>query len=526
MIAFRIGELARGGDAGAIVESSTDLALRLSRAIETFADRPACRGGRWQPDYRSLGELARACSSRLCAAGLAPNEPVLVKVSNRAEDFAAFLGVWMAGGVVVPVHRSVPPAVLELMQAKARARFELDPDPDDRKALHALRAVAVGEPGPSTCSAGADRPLLDDAAFVIFTSGSTGAPKGVVLTHSRFAAKLDAIRSMLPALAPGDGVLLVLNNTFSFGIWMALLCLLSGGCLVLRERFDPADFAQTLVRERIVRVGVVPTMMRSMAAGLSPRAIVRAAHALRQAQCLREVLIGGESLGLELSARVRRLIAPARLYDIYGLTETSTCDFFLLPDDYPAHPDSIGRASPGVRWRIVDGAGADVHAGETGELMIRSEFVMAGYLDDPQLTAASLRAGWLATGDLARAGADGFVSIVGRSKELIVRGGNKVTPQEIERAACECPGVAAAMAAGLPDPVMGQRIHLMVVAAPGAALDAGSLVRFLRGRLERFKQPDYIYLGDGLPTGRTGKLDRRRLQEMIVEGMPAASAAS
>ncbi len=508
------------------MESGAQLGSRLSKAIETFADRPAFSGGRWQPDYRGLGKLARACAARLSAAGLSPDEPVLVRVSNRAEDFAAFLGVWMAGGVVVPVHRSMPGPVLGLMQAKARARFELDPDPEDREALGALRPAIAGESGLPTYRKGEDRPLLAGAAFVIFTSGSTGVPKGVVLTHRRFAAKLDAIASMLPGLAPGDRVLLVLNNTFSFGIWMAMLCLLAGGCLVLRERFDPADFVRTLVNESVVRVGVVPTMMRSLAAGLSPATLAQAARALRRRRALREVLIGGESLGTGLSASLRHLIAPAQLYDIYGLTETSTCDFFLLPDDYPAHPDSIGQASPGVQWRIVDDAGTDVHAGETGELMIRSEFVMSGYLDDPELTAASLREGWLATGDLARASGDGFVSIVGRSKELIIRGGNKVTPQEIERAACECPGVAAAMAAGLPDPVMGQRIHLMVVAAPGAALDAARLARFLRGRLERFKQPDFLYLGDCLPTGRTGKLDRRRLQEMIVEGMPAASAAS
>jgi long-chain acyl-CoA synthetase len=254
--------------------------------------------------------------------------------------------------------------------------------------------------------------------------------------------------------------------------------------------------------------------------------IARVSHGLRRAQCLRDVLIGGEPLGLALSARIRRLIAPARLFDIYGLTETSTCDFFLLPEDYPAHPDSIGRPSPGVQSRIVDEAGVDLASGETGELMIRSDFMMAGYLDDPGLTAASLRGGWLATGDLARATDDGFVSIVGRSKELIVRGGNKVTPQEIERAACECPGVAAAMATGLPDRVLGERIHLMVVAAPGVRLDAGGLAAFLRGRLERFKQPDFVYLGDTLPTGRTGKLDRRRLREMIEDGMIAALAAS
>ncbi len=140
---------------------------------------------------------------------------------------------------------------------------------------------------------------------------------------------------------------------------------------------------------------------------------------------------------------------------------------------------------------------------------------MAGYLGDPALTAAAFSDGWFRTGDLAICDDDGFVSIVGRSKELIVRGGNKITPLEVERALCRCEGVAAAMVAAMPDAVLGQRIGALLVPDPGAALDAVAIRAQLASHLEKFKFPDQCFVGRELPTGRTGKIERGRLAAEI-----------
>ena len=454
-----------------------NLGTLLADAAARFSAREAMPGLRFADFLAS----SLAVKESLERARLRLHEPVHVRVSNQPLDFAAYLGVWLAGGVVVPVHRASPPGALEHVLGKTRARFEWD----------ARLNPLADQPPPA-------RPMLDDAALVVFTSGSSGLPKGAVLSHRAFAGKLAAIQSLLQ-FAEGERTLLVLNITFSFGIWVALLTLLHGGVLLPRERFAAANFLRDLQREAINRVAVVPTMMRSLVLDV-------AAENLRfEGADLRQVLIGGETLGKGLGETLRALFAPAGLIDIYGLTETSTCDFFLMPADAGRYAGCIGRASPGVRYRIA----------QDGELLIASPFLMSGYLDEPAL--APIRDGWLATGDLASERAPGVVEIGGRKKEVISRGGAKVAPQEIEFACSAHPGVAAALAVGRPDERLGQRIHLLVVPrAPG--LTPAELRAFLAERLERYKLPDVLYFARELPAGRTGKADRGRFAAMIEKG--------
>jgi long-chain acyl-CoA synthetase len=436
-------------------------------------------------------------------AGLAANEPVHVRISNQPLDLAAYAGVWLGGGVVVPVHRSSPPGSVAHVVSKTRARFEWD------------RSLKILSDAPPPA-----RPILDGAALIVFTSGSSGLPKGAVLSHRAFAGKLEAIQSLLGFVQP-DRTLLVLNITFSFGIWVALLTLLHGGCLLPREKFVAGAFLKDLEDSRATQVAVVPTMMRSLILDVAESHLRCAAPALRQ------VLIGGETLGKGLGETLRALFAPAPLIDIYGLTETSTCDFFLLAHEAERYAGCIGRPSPGVRFRILDNDGNAVPQGEIGELNISSPFLMNGYLDEPAL--APIRDGWLATGDLAREREPGVVEIGGRKKELIYRGGNKVSPLEIEFACSAHPKVAATLAVGRPDQRLGQRIHALVVPRNKeneADLTPAEVYAFLSSRLERYKLPDVLYFARELPAGRTGKADRGRFAAMLEanELVPAGEA--
>jgi long-chain acyl-CoA synthetase len=437
--------------------------------------------------FREFLSAADEVRAALASAGLAADEPVHVRVSNRPQDLAAYLGVWLAGGVVVPVHRGSPPGAVSHIVSKTRARFEVDGQ---------LRTLQDERP-PA-------RPILEGAALIVFTSGSSGMPKGAVLSHRAFAGKLAAIQSLLQ-FGRDDRTLLVLNITFSFGIWVALLTLLQGGHLTCRERFFSATFLKDLESEKISRVAVVPTMMRSLILDTPPARLEHEAKAMAGKNTLRHVLIGGETLGKGLGETLRGLFAPAQLIDIYGLTETSTCDFFLMPEDAGRYAGCIGRPSPGVRYRIA----AD------GELWISSPFLMNGYLDEPGLQP--IVDGWLATGDLARERDPGVVEVGGRKKELIYRGGNKIAPLEVEFACTAHPNVAAALAVGRPDERLGQRIHALIVPrAPGLA--AAELRAFLGQRLEKYKQPDVLYFASDLPAGRTGKADRGRFAKMIEAG--------
>jgi long-chain acyl-CoA synthetase len=435
----------------------------------------------------------------LARAGLAANEAVHVRISNQPLDLAAYAGVWLAGGVVVPVHRSSPPGAAAHVVAKTRARFEWD---------GSLKSLSDAPP--------AARPILDGAALIVFTSGSSGMPKGAVLSHGAFAGKLEAIQSLL-AFGQSDRTLLVLNITFSFGIWVALLTLLHGGCLLPREKFAAGAFLKDLEDSHATQVAVVPTMMRSLILDV-PQSRLRCA-----APALRQVLIGGETLGKALGETLRALFAPAPLIDIYGLTETSTCDFFLLAHEAERYAGCIGRPSPGVRFRILDNDGKPVPQGEIGELNISSPFLMSGYLDEPALTP--IHDGWLATGDLARERDPGVVEIGGRKKELIYRGGSKVSPLEIEFACSAHPKVAAALAVGRPDERLGQRIHALIVPRE-PDLTPAEVYAFLAARLERYKHPDVLYFARELPAGRTGKADRGRFAAMLEanELVPAGEA--
>ncbi len=494
------------------------LAAQLRAAALAHGPRIAVRGEAAELSYSALLVDAERLAGELLDLGVRADEPVLVQVSNQVSDFSAFLGVWLAQAVVVPVHRTSPPGVIAAVQAKAACRFRLDLERSECLPIEPLDRASdpapdpVPDPAPHTATA-----LLRDAALVIFTSGSTGSPKGVVLTHAAFAGKLRENQRML-SFDADDKVLLVLNNTFSFGIWLALLTFLAGGTLVVRSRFSVADLIQTLETEKITRLGVVPTMIRALFASRSTAAGTQAQTEILPSAHLRDVLIGGEPLSAELSVSLRRFIAPAQLYDIYGLTETSTSDFVLLPKDYPHHPGSIGRAANRVEYRIVGERGQALPSGSSGELELRTPFIMAGYLGDEALTQQAFRDGWFKTGDLAVADAAGFVSIVGRLKELIVRGGNKITPLEVERALMQCPGVAAALVVGLPDPVLGERIHALLITATGNQLDAVAIKSALLGNLEKYKHPDVYYLGQELPTGRTGKVDRGQLANLLKAG--------
>lgn len=451
--------------------------------------------------YSEFLAAAHHVCDALKRAGIAVDEPVHVRISNHPLDLAAYAGVWLAGGVVVPVHRSAPAGATAHVLTKTCARFECDALADAP-----LRRLAERAP-PA-------RPMLEGAALVVFTSGSSGLPKGAVLSHRAFIGKLQAIQTLLH-FGQTDRTMLVLNITFSFGIWVALLTLLHGGCVLARERFAAARFLPDLEESRATRVAVVPTMMRSLILDVALSQLEAHGRRLAAAGALRGVLIGGEMLGAGLGATVRAIFRPAELIDIYGLTETSTCDFFLMPADAERYAGCIGRPSPGVRYRIVGESAEALPPGEMGELQISSPFLMSGYLDEPALEP--IKAGWLATGDLARERDPGVVELVGRKKELIYRGGHKVSPQEIEFACGAHPRVAAALAVGRPDERMGQRIHLLVVPrAPGVT--AAELRGFLSGHLEKYKLPDAFYFAAALPAGRTGKADRGQFVALLERG--------
>lgn len=484
--------------------SGGTLGAVLDAACRRFADRAAVQDWHESLSYAELSGRAQTIAGDLLAAHAAPDEPVIVVVGNRGVDFAAFLGIWRAGCVAVPTHHTAPQAVLAGLIERTGARFVVDPTAVDDGAVRRLERAAPPERG-----------LLRGAAFVIFTSGSTGLPKGAVISHRALCGKLAANDSYL-RFGCDTRTLLALQITFSFGIWVSLLTLAKGGSLFTLEKFDAARALESIARHAIERVAFVPTMLRAILALIAEEP--GKMQNLREACSLRLLMTGGEPLGAQLGAQARALFSTARLVDIYGLTETATSDFVLQGADLDTYPGCIGRPAPGVEFRIVGDDGRESAEGETGELQIRTPYAMNGYLDADDLTRAAFADSYFRTGDLARERGPGVVELVGRAKEIISRGGSKVAPLEVEQILMQHPDVAQALVTGVPDLQVGERIHALIVARPGKPPSGEELRAWAIERMEKYKLPDKWHFAAELPLGRTGKVDRGRLRELIVAG--------
>lgn len=438
-------------------------------------------------DGLALSPESMLTRARAIARDLSPvvrGEPVLATTANAPLDLAAMLGIWLAGGVVVPLDAGAAAATAQRLQQATGARF--------RVAHDGVASLSTARPP--------QRELLREAALVVFTSGSTGQPKGVVIGHDRMAGKLDVL-GRLVRLSAADRVVVPLRLTFIFGIWVSLLAVRSGSRLALMPKFTPETIANALAGGATV-LAAVPTMLRTMLTAGPPAAPL-----------LRAILTGGETLGVALGTSLRAALPQAGLTDLYGLTETGSCDFCLLPHEHDAGAGSIGRPTEQVAFRLIGADEQPAPDGASAELCIKTPFGMLGYLDDPALAAGD---GYFRTGDLGRVRADGRLEIVGRIKEIISRGGNKIAPAEIDALLCAHPLVAAALCAGVPDARLGEAIHAVVVAKPNAELTADALRHWAAERIERYKVPDAIHFRDALPTGSTGKVRRAGVAELVL----------
>ena len=433
---------------------------------------------------------AQAISHALAANALAPGEPVLCRVANEPLDLVALLGTWLAGGVAVPLTSAAAPATVAGVQQATGARLSISGE--------RVYTIAPQRPAP--------RELLRDAALIVFTSGSTGKPKGVVLGHQRLARKLEVLDRLLQFSAD-DIVIVPLQLSFIFGIWVSLLSILSGSHLVLMPKFTTAGLVDELAAGASV-LAVVPTMLRTLLAQTPAPA----------GPNLRSLLSGGESLGHHLADALRGTFPRTDIYDLYGLTETGSCDFCLPARELAVGLGSIGHPTEEVQYRIADADGGPAKPGAAGELLLKTPFGMLGYLDDPALSAAAYVDGYLRTGDQARLRPDGRVEIVGRLKDIISRGGNKISPAEIDALLVCHPQVTGALCAGIADPRLGEAIAAIVTVAAGADLTPDALRQWAAQRIEKFKVPDLILICDALPTGSTGKSSRAAVARLVLAG--------
>ncbi|MGH3681671.1 MAG: long-chain-fatty-acid--CoA ligase [Natronosporangium sp.] len=490
-----------------------NLATNLLRAAARHPERPAIRLDDEVHSYRRLAAGAAAVAGWLRERRVGPGDRVALQLPNLPLFAVCYYGILAAGAIAVPLNPLFKPREIAYHLADSQAALLLaDPSAAEPASAGADRAgvpCRVLDPDTAAELAAGTGPLepaaraAEDTAVILYTSGTTGVPKGAELTHANLSRNAEVVRDTLQRTGPEDVIFGGLPLYHSFGQTSALNAgIASGSCLTLLPRFEPGKALEILQRDRVTVFLGVPTMYAALL--LHPDA------ATADLSPLRLCVSGGASLPMELlHGFENRFGCP--ILEGYGLSETSPVATFNHPDR-PRKPGSIGTPIDGVQTRIVDPAdGRDLPAGEVGEVWIRGHNVMKGYWRRPEATTEAVTDGWFRTGDLARADPDGYLFIVDRIKDLVIRGGYNVYPREVEEVLYEHPAVAEAAVVGIPHPTLGQEVGAAVALKPGATATAEELRGFVKEQVAPQKYPRYVWLLDELPKGPTGKLLKREI---------------
>ncbi|MFE6924485.1 class I adenylate-forming enzyme family protein [Nocardia sp. NPDC057663] len=443
--------------------------------------------------------LARvdAAASVLHRAGVRDGDVVAVVLPNRVELVVILFAAWRLGAAVTPVNPGLTDDDIRYQIEDSGAEVVIG-EPD--RAAVTLDVAALAESaGPVTAA-----PPSNSLALIIYTSGTTGRPKGVLLGHENLAAMCSMIIDAL-GLDDSDHSLLILPLFHVNGIVVSVLSpLLAGGRTTVAGKFSASGFFDTVERVRPTYFSAVPAiyaMLVAQADGASP-----------DTSSLRLAICGAAPMPAELIARFEQRYGVP-IVEGYGLSE-GTCASTLNPVAGPRKPGTVGVPLPGQTVAIMDPDGEPAAAGEPGEVVVRGPNVMRGYLGKQAETAKTVVAGWLHTGDVGYFDADGYLVLVDRIKDMIIRGGENLYPKEIENALYRHPAVHEAAVVGVPDAVLGEVPVAHVVAAPHTTVTVEELTAHCRAELATFKVPAAIVLTAEMPRNPVGKIDKKRLRVM------------
>ncbi|MFK0284676.1 long-chain fatty acid--CoA ligase [Streptomyces sp. NPDC090499] len=489
-----------------------NLAHHVPDGAGTHPDRPALRLGDTVVSCRALDRDSARTAGLLRDRGVRPGDRVALMLPNVPEFAVVYYGVLRAGGVVVPMNPLLKSREIRyyLGDSGARTLFAWHDFADE--AITGARqadaeAVVVG-PGALDELLEGVRPRAgltdrqdDDTAVILYTSGTTGRPKGAELTHANLDRNCAVAAGGLFRLTPDDVIFGGLPLFHAFGQTCTLnAAVASGACLTLLPRFDAAQALEILDAHGVTVFAGVPTVYS--------RLVRQPGKEGYDTSRLRVCLAGGAELPLQVLYDFQAAFGCVVL-EGYGLSETSPVVSVNTEQAGP-RPGSVGTPIPGVRVRVVDN-GREVPRGETGEIAVRGHNVMKGYWQRPEETAATIRDGWLYTGDLGRVDRDGYLWIVGRKKDVIIRGGYNVYPREVEDVLYEHPAVADAAVVGIPDPDLGEEVGAAVVLRAGARATAEELRAYVKAQVAAYKYPRKVWIADALPKGPTGKIVKREI---------------
>lgn len=502
---------------------SLNLAYILRESAARLPDKPAVLFDGGRLTYAQLDALSDRFAHGLAAAGFEPGDRVGLQLPNLPQFVIAYFGILKAGCIAVPMNvlLKAPEIAFQLGNSRARGLITwagiVGEAAKAAEAAQVAHLYVVNTPGMPAATVGTPfEALLDsdpglpapmvhtepgDTAVVIYTSGTTGTPKGAELTHFQLLMNADTPGRVF-GVRDDDVELVALPLFHVFGLSSQLnVAVRFGATLSLMPRFEPAAALEIIRRDTVTIFVGVPTMYIAMlahaeAAGVDPEDIAS----------LRIGISGGAALPAEVidafEARFGVLILEG-----YGLTETaSTTTFNISAEERRVY--SVGKPIWGVNLQIWDTAGTPLPRGSehVGEIVVSGVNLLKGYFDDEASTAAAFTRGWFHTGDLGYVDEDGFVFVVDRLKDLVIRGGYNVYPREIEEVLYTHPGILEAAVIGVPDARLGEEVKAFVTPRAGVTVTPDEIIAFTKERIAAYKYPRLVEIRAEMAHGPTGKI--------------------
>ena len=522
------------------------IGANLAKAVERYPERDALvvRDQDFRATYRQLWDLTSRLASALLARGIARGDRVGIWAPNRYEWVVTQYATARIGAILVNVNPAYRAHELEYTLNQSGVRFLLHARrfrsadytaiiDSVRAGCPALTETVVLEDGWDALLAEAaavdDQALaereaslrFDDPINIQYTSGTTGAPKGATLSHHNILNNGYFCGEILN-YTEADRVLVPVPFYHCFGMVIGnLACTTHGACIVVpAESFDPASTLAAIEQERCTSIYGVPTMF-----------IAQLNHADfpgTDFSSLRTGVMAGSPCPVEVMKRVRERMNVKEITICYGMTETSPVSTQTRVDDsIEKRVGSVGRIHPHVEIKVIDPEnGQVVPRGMSGELCTRGYSVMLGYWNNPEATTASIdEAHWMHTGDLATMDGEGYLKIVGRIKDMIIRGGENIYPREVEEFLYTHPDVEDAQVIGIPSARYGEEMMAWVKPRAGATLTGEALQSFCHGEIATYKIPRYWKLVDAFPMTVTGKVQKYRMREVSIAELDPEGAA-
>jgi long-chain acyl-CoA synthetase len=487
--------------------------------------------GEWHASG-TLFERSRRVAAGLTELGVGPGERVVVTMANGPEVGVLYQAVWRAGAVVTPATFLLPPEDLRHVIADSEASTVVTTPEFAEKVrvavggLDSVRAViSTGDVGGEVVSLAAleeadPAPIVnrsdDDLAALLYTGGTTGRAKGVMLSHHNlhFTGGAGHDAGHVPGI---NRALTTLPASHAYGLLVTIVAMHSAerGINVLLRWFDPTAFLALIEEHALQLSAVVPSMLQIL---LSQPLEDHDLSSLAYLSC------GAAPLAPEVQEAFCRRVPSVSIRQGYGLTETAA----LVATNPVGHekPGSVGLPIPGLSVRIVDDQNRELSPGEAGEIIVQSPGVMHGYWHAPEVTAQALRDGWLHTGDIGYLDDQGYLFIVDRKKDLIIRGGFNVYPRDVEDGLLEHPAVDMVGVVGKPDPLHGEEVVAFVSLHHEAEVSAGELIEWARARIGGYKYPREVRIIESIPLTPVGKIDRKVLRARAVEDLATGDRAA